>query len=203
MMSCTEIYGFNKDGNAFLYGEVPNAWRGAMSVWKRMEKRYLPRYVPRWMKASWKYRDSMTDEEIIDAFDYLPSRLTSVDQEAAGEIWALFENDSVDIGDRVVLGTTLDNVLVRKNELDAVARAFEVFEEEPETSLPEQAVILRKMMEDEDIIAVGWNQTSVNADSWESFSTDDETGDDIPYNCLTGTKHWWLFDELEKGAKNT
>ena len=129
-MSCTEIYGFDKDGNAFLYDEVPNAWRGAMSVWKRMEKRYLPRYIPRWMKASWKYRESMTDEEIIDAFDYLPSRLTSVDREATDEIWALFENDSVDIGDRVVLGTTLDNVLVRKNELDAVARAFEVFEEE-------------------------------------------------------------------------
>ena len=202
-MSCTEIYGFDKDGNAFLYDAVPNAWRGAMSVWKRMEKRYLPRYIPRWMKASWKYRESMTDEEIIDAFDYLPSRLTSVDREATDEIWALFENDSVDIGDRVVLGTTLDNVLVRKNELDAVARAFEVFEEEPETSLPEQAVILRKMMEDENIIAVGWNQTSINADSWESPSADEETNECIPYNCLTGTKHWWLFDELENGAKNT
>ena len=202
-MSCTEIYGFDKDGNAFLYDEVPNAWRGAMSVWKRMEKRYLPRYIPRWMKASWKYKESMTDEEIIDAFDYLPSRLTSVDQEASGEIWALFENDSVDIGDRVVLGTTLDNVLVRKNELDAVARAFEVFEEEPETSLPEQAVILRKMMEDENIIAVGWNQTNINADSWESPSADEETNECIPYNCLTGTKHWWLFDELENGAKDT
>lgn len=26
---------------------------------------------------------------------------------------------------------------------------------------------------------------------------DDYNGEPICYNCLTGDKHWWLFDEIE------
>ena len=41
-MSYTEIYAFDKNGNAYMFGEVQNSWRGAMKVWTELEKKYLP-----------------------------------------------------------------------------------------------------------------------------------------------------------------
>ena len=52
------------------------------------------------------------------------------------------------------------------------------------------------MLEDETCIAVGWNQTSVNADTWLSYNYDEELEDYVPYNCLEQNEHYWLFDEL-------
>ena len=32
-MSCTEIFGFDKNGDAYYYDSVENAWRGGMAIW--------------------------------------------------------------------------------------------------------------------------------------------------------------------------
>ena len=37
-MSCTEIYGFDVNGNAYHYKDVPHAQCGAMAVWRFLEK---------------------------------------------------------------------------------------------------------------------------------------------------------------------
>ncbi|MDE7245599.1 MAG: hypothetical protein K2O18_16720, partial [Oscillospiraceae bacterium] len=67
-----------------------------------------------------------------------------------------------------------------------------------DTSLSEQAIVLEKAAADSGIIAIGWNQTSVCANSWENAGGYDKTkGKSIPYNCLTDTKHFWLFDEMK------
>jgi len=64
--------------------------------------------------------------------------------------------------------------------------------------LPEQAEILRKIAEDDNVIAVGWSQNSVSCEGWDAAGGyDEETEESLPYNCLTGTKHYWLFDELK------
>ena len=52
-MSYTELYAFDKTGKAKLFGTVHNAWRGAMRVWRIMEERYLPLYIPDFVKCSW------------------------------------------------------------------------------------------------------------------------------------------------------
>ncbi|NBI80505.1 hypothetical protein D3Z48_00180 [Clostridiaceae bacterium] len=55
--------------------------------------------------------------------------------------------------------------------------------------------------DDPEIMAVGWNQTSVNGTTWDNDGGyDDEAEKSRPYNCLTGDKHFWLFDELRRGA---
>ena len=64
--------------------------------------------------------------------------------------------------------------------------------------MPEQAEILRKIAEDDNVIAVGWSQNSVSCEGWDAAGGyDEETEECLPYNCLTGTKHYWLFDELK------
>ena len=81
-------------------------------------------------------------------------------------------------------------------------RAFEGDGNKGETNLGEQADILQSIYDDPEAIAVGWNQTSVMCENWANIGGYDEEKDEpIPYNCLTGDKHYWLFDELGNTAK--
>lgn len=193
-MSYTEIFAFNKAGLCCEEYAIKNAFRGAMAVWSIMEEKYLPTYRPRYVP------DSMTMEEFEQRFGYKPSRLsiTSVSEKEnpMNEIWELFDNKSVSLDDRIVLGTTLDNVLVRRAEIGKVIDAFRNFD--GETNLKEQADILAEIMKDKNISAIGWNQTSVNADTWMSIGIPGENGEERrPYNYQEQDDHWWLFDELE------
>lgn len=168
-----------------------------MAVWSELETRHLPMYVPNWISACNWFRPGMSDEELIQHIGYKPSRCTTMPfhgENPAEEIWALSENPAVSEYERIALYTTFDYALVRRDELPRVIEAFRGFG--GETSLPEQADILQKMFDDPDVIAVGWNQTSVSAHAWDSIGGDGAVG--APYNCLTMRKHFWIFDELCK-----
>ena len=198
-MSETIIYGFGPDGICTCEeASAKNAWRGAMAIWKILEKKYLPPYRPRYVPAS------VPDNEINEYLGFEPTRVSGANMDAMNAIWHLFIIDSVSITDKIVLGTTFDNVLVRREDIPKVIEAFEAFDKEHDgmTNLKEQADGLRAFYEDEDVSAVGWNQTSVNGDDWSNAGDTilDEDGAEIgsPYNYKTGKKHWWLFDELEK-----
>ena len=197
-MSYTELYAFDKTGKAKLFGTVHNAWRGAMRVWRIMEERYLPLYIPDFVKCSWWYYPEMDENEIIKKLGLKPSRLS--DSKSTEEIWELADNKDVPINERVVMYTTFDGALVKRENFSEVIKAFREFV--GETSLPEQADILEKMFAQNDIIAAGWNQTSVNLDTWENIGGYDESaGKYIPYNCLTGNQHFWVFDKLKAEKK--
>lgn len=197
-MSYTEIYAFDAEGNAKIYGETRNAWRGAMAVWNIMDERHLPPYIPDSVKCLAWYRPEIPYEEIVKCIGFKPGRLNAFfgkGENPVNEIWSLANSLRVPLHERIVLHTTFDRCLVRKKHLHRVIDAFKRFE--GETSLKEQADILQKAADDPGIIAVGWNQTSVNADSWYNAGGYDEaTEESIPYNCLTGDSHYWLFDEL-------
>lgn len=200
-MSYTEIYAFDKEGYPHLYGEAHNAWRGAMAVWREMEERHLPPYIPSYIKACNWYRPDMTAEEIARRNGFTPTRAASMptkDENPMAEIWALADNVAIPEHERIVLHTTFDHCLVKKENIPAVTDAFRRFG--GETNLPEQAGILEKIAADPDIVAVGWNQTSVNADTWANAGGYDEEEEAArPYNCLAddpSTWHYWLFDEL-------
>ena len=182
-MSYTEIYKFNKKGDAEFLDEVKNSFRGAMAIWIILEKKYLPKYVPTWAMGD-------TSKEYSRTSDFMGGGLK--------EIWGLFESDKVSEVDKLVLGTTFDKVIVKKEDLENVVKAFREFE--GETSLKEQADIIEKALkEDEDLIAIAWNQTSVNSGVWESDSgEEDEDGNQLPYNILNSDKHWDLFEDLKK-----
>ena len=184
-MSFTEIYGFGRDGNVGLFGEVVNAWRGAMAIWVILEKRYLePLPMPLWMSPT----------------DYKKNGYSRTHQMPNGkddplkQIWDLFEDGKVSRVDKIVLGTTFDKVIVMRENIEETAKAFDEFK--GETSLKEQANILRKMLEDDSIIAVGWNQTSVNGDTWGNYNYNEETEESFPYNILTQTDHFDLYKDV-------
>lgn len=107
----------------------------------------------------------------------------------------MVDNTKIPEHERIVLFTTLDNCLIRREECRRVAEAFRQFG--GETSLDAQAVILERAAMDYHITAIGWNQTSVCSENWANAGGyNSKTGEDIPYNCFTGTKHYWLFDEM-------
>lgn len=178
-MSATIIFAFGKDGNIKDSYEISNAFRGAMAVWLELEKRYLP-------PAIWKFEPEHPTPPNW-------SRMYGYNDDQAQEVWNLFSNKDVSLNERICLGTTFDNVLVKKEDIKTVISAFKAFG--GGTSLPEQAKILEVLADDDDCIAVGWGQTNVCGENWECYECD-ENGEPICYNCLTGEKHWWLFDEL-------
>lgn len=104
------------------------------------------------------------------------------DIEKMREIWNLVDNPDVATTERIVLFTTLDKCLVKKEDFEKVISAFREFE--GNTSLSEQADILEGLLSDDDCIAVGWHQNSISCEQW------------FDYNCLKDTGHFWLFNEL-------
>ncbi len=164
-MSYTEIFSFDKDGNANFAGEVSNAWRGAMAVWNIMQKRYIPR----------------------------KEGMRSIMQ----DVWDLAGNPQIPEHERIVLFTTFDHCLVKRDNAQKVIDAFRKFE--GDTSLPEQADIIEELIRNDNCIAIGWNQTSVNTTTWGNAGGYDEEKDiSIPYNCLTGDAHFWLFEDNDE-----
>ena len=150
----------------------------------------------------------MTAEEIEARNGFKPRRTAPTlgkGDNPAREIWALADNLEVPAHERIVLFTTFDDCLVKKEDIPRVVealRAFEGDDHKGETNLAEQADILQAIYDDPDTIAVGWNQTSVIVESWANTGGYDEGKDEpIPYNCLTGGKHYWLFDELKEAGK--
>jgi hypothetical protein len=197
-MSTTEIFGFAKDGSAYFLGETKNSWRGGMAVWGILEEKYLPPYLPSYAPPG-----VLSVDEFERHLGWRPTRTSSImDEKAMKEIWDLSDSKKVSTTDKIVLFTTFDKCLVKRADIPKVIEAFRNFE--GETSLNEQADVLQQALDDEKCIAVGWNQTSVNGDTWGTIGGYDEENDEsIPYNCLTQNEHYWLFDELKSmGGEN-
>ena len=181
-MSYTEIYKFNKEGDAIFYDEVKNSHRGAMAVWCHLEKKYLPS-LSKPENYWWSAKENEYNSRTIV--------YSSGDNNPMNEIWSLDKSDKLTIHEKISLSTTFDNVVVKKENIPIIIEAFNNFGFE--TSLPEQAKILEKLLDDDDCIAVAWNQTSINGDAWERQDIDDETDEIIPYNLNYCDKHWFLF----------
>jgi len=111
------------------------------------------------------------------------------------KLFELPNNLNIPICERINLTTTCDKVLVKITDVPRLIQAFSVFPEK-NTSLSEQSEILQKIYDSEQYIAIGWNQTSVNGNTWENYNYDEELEDSTPYNCLNQSDHFWLFDDL-------
>ena len=190
-MSCTEIFGLKKNTVEYI-GETRNSWRGAMAVWIFLEKKYLPKYVPDWARTL----DKEDQEYSRTSFEISLSSAMEQKDNPMEEIWDLFKSPKLTKSERIVLGSTFDNVLAKVESIDKVLQAFREFE--GDTTLKEQADIIEQAIkEDPEIVAIGWNQTSVNGDTWASDSYDEEKEEPIGYNLETGTRHWFLVEAIE------
>jgi hypothetical protein len=176
-MSYTEIFKFNSRGKAEDIGEVHNSWRGAMAIWNIIEEKYLPPFFPKWGTPGEKYHRTSCDMGTNTIIR---------------EIWDLYNDDRLSNIDNIVLGSTFDNVIVMRKDIPRLLNAF--YEFEGETSLKEQAEIIGKALADDPkLMAIGWNQTSVNSDPWVIYDKRDRIR---PYNIKKDTKHWSLFENI-------
>lgn len=168
-MSCTEIYGFNKNGKAYEIAEIGNSHRGAMAVWTLLEKKYLP-----------------------------PTQfMRIISSDGAQELWDLYKDKRLTEAERIVLMSTFDKVIINKENIVKLLDAFRQFE--GYTSLKEQAdAIEQEIKANKNIIAIAFNQTSVNADTWDNYNYNEKKEESYPYNIKKQNDHWELFEELAR-----
>lgn len=182
-MSCVEIYGFNKNGIIEEEREVRNAMRGSMLIWQHIEKKYLPSLKPLYGWESDNYR----------------SRFFTFSSDKLDEFWNLITDKKVSEVDRIVLGSTYDNVLIKKDNIEKLLNAYEKFE--GESNLKEQILAIKDLFKNRNIIALGYNQTSVNSNPWWEYNEEKEDEENYfgeSYNFLTGKRHWWLFERIKE-----
>lgn len=174
-----------------------------MDIWKIMENLRLPPFIPNYIKDCNWYHPDITAEEVKRHLGYEPSRALcyeSSEGEPAQAIRGLCDNLEVPLYERIVMYTIFDYCLVKKENIGRVVDAFRAFD--GDTSLKEQADILEKLAANPEIVAVGWNGTSVNVVFWITGGGCDEEDESIPYNCLTDDKHFRLFDEMKEGGES-
>lgn len=177
-MSYTEIVKFTKTGRAESLADIGNAWRGAMAIWRTLEKRYLPPYVPSWGTPKEEY-----------------SRFATIDEEPRKEVWGLWEDPKLSPTDKIVLGSTFDNVIVLKKDIPELLKAFREFECDGNCSLSDQAnAIENEFASNKDTLAIAWNQTSVCENKWLYW----EENGRKRYNILKDDEHWDLFESIKE-----
>lgn len=152
-----------------------------MAIWTSLAQRHLPGADP--------YRGMMSGFQ---------------------EVFDLLKTDRLARWEKIVLLTTCDGALVRAENFIETAEAMEKFHEEYKAMNEgkvfhplKQAEALRELhsqIEKEGWQAVGWNQTSVNADCpWYGRYEEDEEGEErVPYNINKDTQHWWVFDDFKE-----
>ena len=153
-MSYIEIFKFDENGDSESYGEVSNAWLGSMRVWNILGEKYCG------------HGASLFDMGQMEA------------------IWNLVDDKSVTYDEKIVLFTTFDKYLVKKEDIPKVIDAFRKFE--GNTNLNEQADVLESLYEEPNCIAVGFHQNSISCEQW------------FDYNCIQDKEHFWLFDEQKE-----
>ena len=114
-MSHIEIFKFDENGDSESYGEVSNAWLGSMRVWNILGEKYCG------------HGASLFDMGQMEA------------------IWNLVDDKSVTYDEKIVLFTTFDKYLVKKEDIPKVIDAFRKFE--GNTNLNEQADVLESLYE--------------------------------------------------------
>lgn len=160
-MSYTEIIKFNKNGEANSSGRIKNASRGAWIIWNILSNKYLGH-----------------DFNLLDS-------------KSQQDTWNLFRDDRLSNIEKIVLGSTYDFVLIKKEDIRTVINAYKEFSKlnsnlDFNLSLNEQNEVLEMLEKDEDCIAIGFHQNSVSCDMWYN------------YNCINDKEHWYLFDEIDK-----
>ena len=151
-MSYIEIIKFKEDKTHELAGKVQNASRHHQVIWNYFAKKYL-------------------------GLEYFNVHSDGVEQQ---KLWELFEDERLTMNERIILGSTYDYVLLKKEDISLVIDAFKSFENE--SNLLEETGILSSLLNDKTCVAIGW-QSSIT-DMWDN------------YDIFTEKKHWFLLDEI-------
>ena len=153
-MSYTKIYAFPEIGECYAAADVHNAHRGAWEVWNIIAQEYC-------------------------GLEQFPM-FNDADGDA---VWAMWKSPDMHPADRIVLLTTFDHHIVMRRNLEMVVDAFERFNERypGRTTIGEQALQIRELaaqLSNQEMAAVGWNQTSVCSGVWEVVNELGYVGDE-------------------------
>lgn len=178
-MSCTEIYVLKKNNDLECF-RTNNAWRSAMYIWNDIAERYLgwerfPLYGEKQMEV-WNFHKRhpgvMKDYEII------------------------------------VLLSTMDGAILEPTRIEEAMEAFYLYaKDHPDSSLKEQGDVLKKVLgysmnDIENVIGIGWNQTSIGDTRWYSYDHDDVDNDTIMvYDFENRKDHFWVMEEFDLDKK--
>ncbi|MCH1975617.1 hypothetical protein MCG01_13555 [Enterococcus hirae] len=111
--------------------------------------------------------------------------------------WKAFNKGIYEEYENVVLGSTFDNVIVLKENIDQLLTSFKkYYSVYPNSNFGQQIEVIEAIKADENIIGVAWCQTSVVDDLWD-YGYDEEKDKVIPYNIFKGENHGELFELLE------
>jgi len=113
-------------------------------------------------------------------------------------LWNAVDKGILQPFENMVVKSTFDDMIVEKKDIPELLQAYAMYDTEyPGSNLAEQAeIITEEILNNEDMIGVCWNQTSVNSNPWTN-GYDEEEDEPIPYNMLTGTRHR-LITEVRK-----
>lgn len=114
------------------------------------------------------------------------------------ELGIVFHNKKSDLIDRICLGISFGRTLVKRENFKSLCNEMYNFKEK--SSLKEQADFIRKFINDENVLAVGWNHTSVDKNFWLNWY-DNNLEKETLYDINNGKEHYWLFEELNKEKK--
>jgi hypothetical protein len=173
-MSYTELFKVPSKGEIEEAKEFRNSWLGAMWIWRNLYEKHLP------------------GEDFSMAF--VREQLTP--------LWNLWKTD-IPEHHKVCLMSTLDGVMVKRDNLPLLVNAFREFEKEfPGSHLGLQAdYIETNLIDDVDYFAVCWNQNSV-CDYWCVEDKKEEDGQ-RRYDISRDTGHWFLFDVLSNVSQES
>lgn len=167
-MSYTTLYKVPEQGEITSHATFHNAFRGAALVWDTLSRRYLG-----------------------------TQKFTSLSRDMQ-PIWNLWKANNIPLSYRIVLMSTFDNVMVKRENIPLVIEAIKEYAKEFDDAghLPEQAKKLEELFDDQECFAICWNQTSVNADAWQTAiecKCCGETKDYRNYDVSQDKGHWFLF----------
>lgn len=171
-MSYTELYYITPKKRVVMVEEYKNSHRGAMLVWANL----------------WEAHCKERIEEIKKTMGFTP--FTPVEDRDWQLLWALFRNPEISEVERAILGSTFDNVILKKEHFqrfyDDVLKYAEYY---PAGSLIRQAQFILGLSK-KNIIGVMWNQTSVNGDGYDNIR-----------ESLQNGEAWSLYKEVDKYKK--
>jgi hypothetical protein len=181
-MSTTELYYINKDGEVDFYKEFENANKGAMLIWQIIAQKY-------WNKNYWDF--DLNDPK--------------------NEFWRLTDLEETPKYISLVFQSTFDNVVILKKDFHKLIAAYEEFlslERANETNISLFIQAFKDGISDPEVFGFCWNQTSVNAFSWEINEElpikvpgyENVTGD-RKYNIFKDSDHWFFNTELVSEKK--
>ena len=114
-------------------------------------------------------------------------------------VWNMWMDETVPFEHRVVLASTFDSVMVRRDHIPELIRCMGAFDAafQGRTNLPDQMVILGVAADDSRWVAVAWNQTSVNEAWWIPSDHPDaarpfDLSRDAADRMTNGTRAAWL-----------